>query len=257
MSLFFTTIICFGAMTYIFFDPDVNAWYENTLNIPNSILDSKILNTRLKTNIDKSVNKLIEDSKEKYNEVTDLENDASLQKYLWKNHPLNNPNYVPPDLEQINLDYIINRAYRPVLRSPARIGFEQMAEAFYKEFNKKLYLVSAYRTTEDQKKLQKKCAHNQCANTEESEHRIWLAIDIHVITNWNTKISMSPNGIYYKRLKNNAHNYWFHNTFSKKSTEIKQEPRHRRYIWSRLATKLHDKNITFGEYYQLQNKEQN
>jgi LAS superfamily LD-carboxypeptidase LdcB len=76
-----------------------------------------------------------------------------LQKYISDDLLLNNKKYIPSDLVQIDSEYIVIRAGRPYLRMPAQVAFEKMAEDFYKDLDRQLYLISAYRSHGDQSTL--------------------------------------------------------------------------------------------------------
>ena len=58
----------------------------------------------------------------------------------------------------------------------------------------------------------------------------------------------------YEWMKNNSYKYGFIIRYPKGSSEItgyKEEPWHIRYIGTQHATKVHDLNITYDEYYDL------
>jgi len=198
--------------------------------------------------------RLQKQSKYKYN--FDLEDDASLQKYVSTNHPLNNPQYRPPDLEKIDLTNIINKARKPKLRKPARIAFEQLTKDFYNKFNTKLCLRSAYRSYEDQAQLIKNgCKTDKCARPAASEHNLWTAVDINLYqANW-TCIAFSQDSKYYQRLSQNWAKYWFNNTYKRSTHEdwIREEARHRDYNWKYFAQLLEKNDLTIAEYYKIIN----
>jgi len=210
---------------------------------------------KYKWNIATQIVKFIDKGKEEYTQTYNFEDDASLQRYIDKSHPLNNIQYVPIDLEPINLEYIINKSSRPYLRWPARKAFESLAKDFYNQFNKKLYLVSAYRSYQDQQRLINKwCSTSQCATPGTSEHQLWLAMDLHVELWKGERQSMTQNSKYYQRLDNNAHKYGFHNTYKRsqhvdEGIKIKVESRHRRYLPQHLAQDLYEADKTLWEYF--------
>jgi LAS superfamily LD-carboxypeptidase LdcB len=92
-------------------------------------------------------------SQNDYKQNFDLNSDCSLQKYISDDLVLENIKYVPADLSQIDSEYIVNRAGRPYLRLPAQTAFEAMAKDFYSTNNQQLYLMSAYRSYNDQATL--------------------------------------------------------------------------------------------------------
>jgi len=191
----------------------------------------------------------IEIAQKDYQKEFDVYSDYSLQKYISDDLLLNNKKYIPSDLVQIDSEYIVIRAGRPYLRMPAQVAFEKMAEDFYKDLDRQLYLISAYRSHGDQSTLfEDWCSSNRCAKIWWSEHQLWLAVDIHLSTkNWYNVLGEK----YLNWLNNNAHRYWFINTY-RKWADIDgkmKEVRHRRYIWIPLATELFKKDLSFAEYY--------
>jgi LAS superfamily LD-carboxypeptidase LdcB len=112
-------------------------------------------------------------------------------------------------------------------------------------------LMSAYRSYNDQATLfEWGCSLNRCARLWASEHQLWLAVDIHLATkNWYNILW----GEYLERLNQNAHKYWFINTYRKwaKIDGKMAEVWHRRYVWKYLATELFEKDLSFAEYYAL------
>jgi LAS superfamily LD-carboxypeptidase LdcB len=110
-----------------------------------------------------------------------------------------------------------------------------------------LTINSARRSQAYQRKLAASCSTSRCATPWTSEHEAWLALDLWV-NGWNIK---AWSGKYYQWLMDNAHLYWFHNSYQKwMQVDGKMvEPRHWRYVWVDLATMLHDNNQTFAEYF--------
>ena len=238
---------CLGLFSFIVFQNSVAA--DKIITVPeyNSISMSQFLSE----NITNFVEKNIKESKEKYNKSFDLKLDVSLQKYISDKVLLKNKNYVPADLVRISSKNIVNKSWRPYLRQPAEYALSKLAEAFNDNFNKKLYLVSAYRTLHDQATLfEWWCSLNRCAKIWWSEHILWLAVDIHVATkNWYNKF----NGETLKRMNKNAYKYGFINTYRKWLDVDWKMPEvwHWRYVWVPLATELNDKDLSFAEYYKL------
>ncbi len=82
-----------------------------------------------------------------------------------------------------------------------------------------------------------------------SEHQTGLAIDIRSNSHWN---SLTPED--YEWIKNNGYKYGFILRYSKGQEQItgyKEEPWHIRYVGIEHATKIHELNITWEEYYDL------
>lgn len=183
----------------------------------------------------------------------DLENDGSIQKYVSVRKPYDDANYTPAHLVEVDTSYVITKTAKPLLRIEASRALTTMAQAFYIEYAKKFVLVSTYRSYQDQKRLVGNwCSRARCAQAGTSEHQAWLAVDLAVWTDRGGLYSISDkNNKYYKRLENNAHKYWFHNTFQKGLTIDWQmeEGWHWRYVGKWLATFLYENGWTLGEYY--------
>jgi len=178
----------------------------------------------------------------------DFYSDNSFQKFLDDNHPLS-ANYEAPDIVEIYSDFTSNKSSDFYLRDEAAKAFADLARAFSNAFEFKSHLTinSAWRSQAFQRKLLSTCSKWRCAEPGTSEHEAWLALDLGVNW-WNIK---AWNGKYYQWLYDNAHKYWFHNTYQRWiETDGKiVEPRHRRYVGVELATILHDNWQTFAEYF--------
>ena len=178
----------------------------------------------------------------------DYYSDDSFQRFLDDKHPLS-ASYGAKDLVKINSDFTSNRSSDYMLRKKAAEMFEWMAWAFSKAFNfkAKLTINSARRSQAYQRQLASNCTPWRCAKPGASEHEAGLALDLWV-NGWNIK---AWSWKYYQWLVDNAHKYGFHNSYQK-WVEVDGkivEPRHWRYMWTELATKLHDNNQTFAEYF--------
>ena len=178
----------------------------------------------------------------------DFYSDTSFQKFLDDNHPLSQ-NYEAKDIVKINSDFTSNRSSNFMLREEAAEMFEWMARAFSNafEFKAKLTINSARRSQSFQRQLSKNCSNARCANPWTSEHEAGLALDLGV-NGWNIK---AWSWKYYQWLIDNAHLYGFHNSYQKwMEIDGKMvEPWHWRYVWTWLATLLHDRWQTFAEYF--------
>jgi hypothetical protein len=189
----------------------------------------------------------------------DFDSDDSLQKYLYTNHPFSDTSYVPSDLIDIASNFTANNSRAFKLRQEASVEFADMAWHFRDAFSgDRLYISSAYRSRGFQDYLIKQwCSLLKCAQIGTSEHQAWLAIDLKVISRWGKAYSLDllhPNK-YYNRLKTNAATFGFHNTYQK-WVEIDgkiMEWRHRRYLWTDLASLLSENDQTFAEYYNSTN----
>jgi LAS superfamily LD-carboxypeptidase LdcB len=176
--------------------------------------------------------------------------DDHIQKFVWVWQPFNNTNYEPSDLVYLQGRHHISAQNIHTLRKEAADSLEKMADTFYKTFWTNIVVASAYRSYSYQKNsISENCKQSwRCAKEWESEHQLWLAVDLWEATNEEKFLSKYQK--YYERLHDNAHLYWFHQSYQnwKESDWYYIEPRHRRYLWTYLSTKLHDKNITFTQY---------
>lgn len=185
----------------------------------------------------------------------DFDTDTSFQKYLNSEHPFDDSAYAPIDLLPIDSNFTANNSKAFKLREEAGIEFADLAWHFRNAFSgDRLYIASAYRSSGLQWYLIKQwCALIKCAQIGTSEHQAWLAVDLKVITKWGRWYSLDAAypSKYSDRLKANAADYGFHNTYQK-GVEVDGkmvEWRHRRYMWTELAKLLTDKHQTFAEYY--------
>ena len=176
--------------------------------------------------------------------------DDDIQKFVWVDKPFNNINYEPSDLVLLQWYSHISSQSKHTLRIEAADALEKMARDFYSEFWNNIVVASAYRSYGYQKNsISESCKQSwRCAREGESEHQLWLAVDLWEATNEEKFLSKYQN--YYNRLHENAHFYWFHQSYQnwREIDGYYIEPRHRRYLGTWLATKLHEKNITFTQY---------
>lgn len=188
----------------------------------------------------------------------DLKTDNSLQTFVTSNISFNDKTYIPKNLVNISWAYIYDsKWWTQKLRIEAKEWLDLLSKAFYENFSRKLVIVSAYRSYEYQVWIKSRgCPDNLCAKAWFSEHQTWLAFDIFEASSdmdWkNNKTLIS----YYKWLDENAHLYWFHNTYQKwlKIDGYEIEPWHWRYLWVELSTYLYENNLTFAEFYRELNK---
>lgn len=201
---------------------------------------------------------IVNQSQKKYNTTFDIQSDSSFQKYLSDDNPFSDSSYKPIDLAPIVSHFTYNKSSKFLLRSSAGTAFADMARAFQEHFDKshKFYLVSAYRSYGLQNSLLKNgCKESRCAEPWSSEHQAWLAVDISVANrNWKTT-QMTTWSDYYQWMAQNAHKYWFHNTYQKwEAIDWKMaEHRHRRFVWIPFATYLYENNLTIAEYFKTNN----
>ena len=179
--------------------------------------------------------------------------DNHIQKFVWVGKPFHNVNYEPSDLVSLKWCSHISAQARHTLREEAADQLEKMANDFYAKFWTNIIIASAYRSYNYQKNsISESCKKSwRCAREWESEHQLWLAVDLWEATN--EKKFLSKYQKYYDRLHDNAHLYWFHQSYQnwREFDGYYIEPRHWRYLWTWLATKLYEKNITFTQYVNL------
>lgn len=179
--------------------------------------------------------------------------DDDIQKFVGVNQPFSDISYEPSDLVPLQWKSHISAQARHTLRKEAAENLEKMANDFYSEFWKNIVIASAYRSYNYQKNsISESCKQSgRCAREWESEHQLWLAVDLWEATNEQKFLSKYQK--YYDRLHDNAHLYWFHQSYQnwREFDGYYIEPRHRRYLGTWLATKLYEKDITFTQYVTL------
>lgn len=158
-------------------------------------------------------------------------------------------NYEPSDLTSLSY----NSRYK--LRKEAAVSFENLVAGALSE-NISLYPYSAYRSYKSQEIIYNryvkqdgvKLADTYSARPGFSEHQTGLAVDIRS-TGYDKIIDN-----HYEWLKNNSYKYGFIIRYSKDNqwiTGYQEERWHLRYIGITHATSLHEKQITYDEYYDL------
>lgn len=182
--------------------------------------------------------------------------DSSFQKYLGNGQVLVDDTYVPIDLVSIDSDFTANNARKFSLRKEAAQSFADLAWHFWNDNNwDRLLITSTYRSAKFQESLLKKwCSRAKCAEVGSSEHQLWLAIDLGIMTKKWKYIALVKWSTYYEWLVTKWANWWFHNTYQKwiDIDGQMEEGRHRRYLWKDLAQLLRDNNQSFAEWFVLQ-----
>lgn len=186
-----------------------------------------------------------------YSNVIKIDNQDDLLVLVNKYHSLAS-DYVPKDLEQINSIY--NRGSNNKLKHVARVAFEKMCEAAFKD-GIKIYSGSAYRSYNYQLNLYnnyvnmdgKTKADTYSARAGYSEHQTGLALDI-----LNAQLDyISASDKEYTWLVNNSYKYGFILRYplgKENVTGYMYEEWHFRYVGEDIALKLHDSNLTYDEY---------
>ena len=191
--------------------------------------------------------------KEREIQQLDLQTDTSLTKFVNNEIHFETLSYIPENLVGVSSEYVYDaKWWASFMTKRANISLQAMWKAFYKEFWKKMTVVSAYRSYAYQAGIKARwCPDNLCAKAGYSEHQSWLWVDFWSASTqaiWQADATLSR---YYDWLSKNAHLYGYHNTYQKglavDGYEI--EPWHWRYLWIDLATYLRDEEITFAEFY--------
>ena len=129
-------------------------------------------------------------------------------------------------------------------------AFVAMQEECKKQTKAHLMVNSAYRSYDDQKGTYKRNDKRYVATPGHSEHQTGLAIDVtslHHPEKWS--FGKSKEGEW---MRDNCHTYGFIIRYPEKQSKImgySYEPWHLRYVGVETATRIHDEDITFDEYY--------
>jgi len=188
----------------------------------------------------------------KYTNYTIEEANNDLTILVNKYHKLPE-NYEPNDL--VDLSYK-NGNYTYKLRKRAAEDYERLTSAALLD-NIIFYPYSAYRSYETQNYLYTRYkerdgelkADTYSARPGFSEHQLGLAVDVRSNT-----LSDNLTDKDYKWMLDNSYKYGFIVRYPKGKqhiTQFMEEPWHLRYLGSELATKVHDSNLTYDEYYDL------
>ena len=192
---------------------------------------------------------IIFDDSKFYNNIKEV-NPSNYTYIVNKNNKLSK-NYVPSDLELINIKYSCENKY---LRRKAKIAFEKMANDAKKE-NMNIIVVSAYRSFDYQEKLYTSYvdklgifrANIASSKAGHSEHQTGLAIDVSDETLNYDNFENTKEFIW---MINNSYKYGFILRYPKAKyhiTGFKYEPWHFRYVGIRLATYIFFNDVTLEE----------
>lgn len=184
-----------------------------------------------------------------YSNIQTIEDPTSYTVLLNKYNALPD-DYVPSDLTPLS----INSNYQ--LRAAAAEAYEQLQSAALLD-QVKFYPFSAYRSKAYQNRLYTnyvnrdglKAADTYSARPRHSEHELGLAVDIR-----SAGLSDNLTDNDYEWMLNNSYKYGFIVRYAKGTTPITgyiEEPWHLRYLGIEVATDVHEKGITFDEYYDL------
>ena len=182
----------------------------------------------------------------------DEDNDVNDNTLLVNKNNEINKNYIPNDLEEINIKYANKNKF---LRKEAKEHFEKLAHDA-NLLGYKIIAVSAYRDYDYQDKLYNNYVStygleyaDMCsAKAGYSEHQTGLAVDVMGSNDDYNKFSESKE---FEWMKNNAHLYGFILRYPKGKENItgyKYEPWHYRYVGIDNAYKIFNNNLTLEEY---------
>lgn len=199
-----------------------------------------------------------ERKKQEFLNSLDLYSDNSLHKFVNSSISFNNKWYIPKNLVSVSWKYVYDpRWWSQTVTLETRNALYEMWEAFYNHFKKPITVISAYRSYAYQQWIKDRwCPDNLCAKAGYSEHQSWLAVDFweaSTETSWKNNRTLTS---YFNWLKENAHKYWFHNTYQRwlKIDWYDIEPWHWRYLWVEFATYLKENNLTIAEFYFFNSK---
>lgn len=219
------------------------------------LLSDDLLNKVSENNT--SATKTINESKAPEVEILELDydisHDQSITKYVNNTTSFTNKKYIPKNLVWVKWNFITT-SKNMTLTKEALESLNSLAEAFNSEFNKKISVISAYRSYEYQKKIKTwGCLDIFCAKPGYSEHQSGLAIDLWEATTKEEFLSKSELSSYFTWLENNAYRFWYINTYQKwiEIDGYEEEPWHWRYVGVKFATFLRQNDFTFWEYASL------
>lgn len=187
-----------------------------------------------------------------YKNIKKIKNPDDILVLVNKNNKLNK-NYIPNDLEKINLKYATEEKY---LRKEAKVSFERLSEEARLR-NYSIVAVSTYRSYEYQDKLYNYYVETKgieyadlcSARPGHSEHQTGLAVDV---MGSNKDYDRFEESIEFIWMRDNAHKFGFILRYPKGKEHItgfKYEPWHFRYVGIDIATEIYQNNLTLEEYH--------
>ena len=129
-------------------------------------------------------------------------------------------------------------------------AFVAMQQECKKQTDAQLMVNSAYRSYKEQIGTYKRNEKGYAARPGSSEHQTGLAIDVTSLQHpmrW--AFDTSKEGVW---MREHCHEYGFILRYPKKQAHVmgyNYEPWHLRYVGVEVATRIHDEDITFDEYY--------
>ena len=219
---------------------------------------SNIISSKKAEEKNNKVKKVLLEKKLELNKLKNLDfkTDSSITKYVDNKISFNKKDYIPENLVDLKWDYLIDVKWNQKIRKITLENLDKLSKDFYNTFNKKLKIVSAYRSYIYQKWIKDRgCSDKFCAKAGYSEHQSGLAVDFWEASEKERFKKNNELKHYFKWMKDNWYKYWFENSY-KNWVEIDWyviEPWHWRYVWVELATYLHKQKITFAQFYYKNN----
>ena len=215
-----------------------------------------------------------------YDQYVDYGNetgDTAYDTIVYVNLGINNEEYVNPNIvDKFNINMLVNKHFKlnsdfkvpdlvkvdkkytnndnVMMNREAYESYIEMSEALNKE-NLGIFITTAYRSYDEQKELcdyYKKLYGNEyvkkyVAQPGFSEHQTGLAIDIGSV-----KSKTFASSKEYKWMIKNAYKYGYILRYTKRfeeETGFRNEAWHYRYVGRDIAKVLHDKDMSYEEYY--------
>ena len=187
-----------------------------------------------------------------YKDINTIYSPTSNDILINKNNKLTS-DYIPNDLEPINLEYSCKDKY---LRKDAKESFEKMAkQAKLEGYN--IIAVSTYRSYDYQEKLYNNYVIDKgftyadlaSARPGHSEHQTGLAVDV---ADLSLDYDNFENTKEFNWMINNSYKYGFILRYPKAKfhiTGFKYEPWHYRYVGTNVSNYIYKNNLTLEEYH--------
>lgn len=181
--------------------------------------------------------------------------DDHLLRFVSRTVSLTDRSYRPIGLVSISGAHINQAGRNSSLRPEAKEALDILARKFQEEFKTPLIVISGYRSAAYQQRLWDlgRCSDTHCAPPGNSEHQLWLAIDVFDATTAEDFVKNPRYKRYIEWFQANAHLYGWHQSYQKWESidGYMVEPWHWRYLWVEMATRLHNLGWTYTEYIQF------
>lgn len=212
--------------------------YKN--NNPNKEIERVIIEVNM--NLDKEV----------YQDIIPAKN-LNNEKVLVNKYYYLDENYVPENLEKINQNYALSgmsmvnvakEAFESLAKSAKKEGLSIIAMSTYRSYNYQVNLYNRY-----VKQDGKEEADTYSGRPGHSEHQTGLAVDVYNGKEDYTNFEKTKE---FNWMQEHAHEFGFILRFPKdkeNETKYQYESWHYRYVGIDAAKYIHDKNISFEEYY--------